>query len=292
MDLLTALLSFDPIRCSSAARRFMRPPWRWQVEPPHPLQIILLSRGPASFLTIEGGEPIAVNAGEILLIGEPVGFSLRSDLDVESSRPGAASWDDGGELSLDTNLMIEGVLTPSMEGRWWVPSVLRLPGAQVRGRLRTLTEGLMDEALHPGAGSQVLAERVFDGILVALLRTWAAEAGAEAGWLGGLNDSALSAVMALVLTHPGQDWSVTALAERSGLSRASFAQRFRAVTGQTPMAFVAQIRLDLAARRLRETERTLAEIAAETGYATPFALSRAFKRMFGRSPDQWRKEAG
>ena len=73
------------------------------------------------------------------------------------------------------------------------------------------------------------------------------------------------------------------------MSRAAFARRFGEVVGEPPMTYLTNWRLTLAADLLREREATVGSVAEEVGYASPFALSAAFKRVRGVSPRQHRR---
>jgi AraC-like DNA-binding protein len=84
---------------------------------------------------------------------------------------------------------------------------------------------------------------------------------------------------------------VASLATEAGMSRAAFARRFGEVVGETPMAYLTDWRLTLAADELRGSDATVAAIARTVGYATPFSLSTAFKRRYGLSPQQYRHGA-
>ena len=88
----------------------------------------------------------------------------------------------------------------------------------------------------------------------------------------------------LLQHHPEHPWTVAELATAAGLSRAAFARRFTDVVGEPPMTFLTGWRLALAADLLREPGATLASVARQVGYSTPFALSTAFKRQHGVSP--------
>lgn len=81
---------------------------------------------------------------------------------------------------------------------------------------------------------------------------------------------------------------MTELAERVGVSRAALARRFTELLGRPPIAHLTQRRLQLAADLLLESDATLPAIARRVGYGSPFALSAAFKREFGRSPSAYR----
>jgi AraC-like DNA-binding protein len=92
--------------------------------------------------------------------------------------------------------------------------------------------------------------------------------------------------------HPEHPWSVSELARRAGVSRAAFARRFTRLVGEPPMAYLTDWRLALASDLLLEPEATLASVARQVGYATPFALSAAFKRERGVSPRDHRRAGG
>jgi AraC-like DNA-binding protein len=90
---------------------------------------------------------------------------------------------------------------------------------------------------------------------------------------------------------PSRRWTVAALAKRAGMSRAAFARAFRTATGQTPLAWLCRERLQRAAELLQTSDAKLAELAENAGYATEFAFSRAFKRLFGIPPARFRRAA-
>lgn len=84
--------------------------------------------------------------------------------------------------------------------------------------------------------------------------------------------------------EPARRWTVTALAKLGGASRTAFARAFSAATGETPRAWLTRLRLELARDAVENSDAKLARIAADVGYASEFALSRAFKRRFGVAP--------
>ena len=67
-----------------------------------------------------------------------------------------------------------------------------------------------------------------------------------------------------------------------------FASRFTEQVGEPPIAFLTNWRLALAADLLRSSQSTIAAVARQVGYSTPFALSSAFKRAYGVSPNTYR----
>ena len=85
---------------------------------------------------------------------------------------------------------------------------------------------------------------------------------------------------------PGKAWTVAELSAAANMSRASFAEHFRRVVGQTPVDYLVSWRISLAQKRLREG-KSIALVADETGYESPSALARAFRRKTGVSPREW-----
>jgi transcriptional regulator GlxA family with amidase domain len=92
-----------------------------------------------------------------------------------------------------------------------------------------------------------------------------------------------------IAAKPAERWTVAKLAKIAGMSRAAFARRFAAELGVPPLRYVAAARMRLAAGLLATSDADLAAVAAEVGYATEFALSRAFRRLVGEPPGVYRR---
>jgi AraC-like DNA-binding protein len=91
--------------------------------------------------------------------------------------------------------------------------------------------------------------------------------------------------------NPAHPWTVAALARETGVSRAALARRFNDLVGEPPMTFLTEWRIALAADLLLEPGATIGSVADQVGYGSPFALSTAFKRLRGISPQQHRTAA-
>jgi AraC-like DNA-binding protein len=89
--------------------------------------------------------------------------------------------------------------------------------------------------------------------------------------------------------RPDHDWTVDDIAREVGLSRSALHERFVQYLGYPPMHYLANWRIQLGSRLLRESNRTVATVALDVGYDSEAAFSRAFKRMVGVSPAAWRK---
>ncbi len=98
---------------------------------------------------------------------------------------------------------------------------------------------------------------------------------------------------ALKLMHenPAQHWTLDVLALKAGASRASFSRRFNGLVGETPMTFLKNWRLAIAADLLCQPGETIGTVAEKVGYSSPYAFSTAFKRVRGISPKEHREQA-
>ncbi|RCG24386.1 AraC family transcriptional regulator [Streptomyces diacarni] len=167
-----------------------------------------------------------------------------------------------------------------------LPPVLVLRGTEWDAGLMALVE---QEIVRDAPGQQLVLDRVLDLLLVSVLRAWFARPEADApAWYRAQSDPVVGVALRLLHEQPGHGWTVASLAAKSGVSRASLARRFTELLGEPPMAYLAQRRIDLAARLLREPGATLAAVARRVGYADGFALSAAFKRVRGVSPAEYR----
>ena len=102
-------------------------------------------------------------------------------------------------------------------------------------------------------------------------------------------DQPVSRALALMQAEPAKRWTVERLARAVGLSRAAFARRFVAVSGRSPLRYLTDLRLALAASLLENEDAALAEVASRVGYVSEFAFSRAFKRQHGVAPSLFRR---
>jgi AraC-like DNA-binding protein len=136
-------------------------------------------------------------------------------------------------------------------------------------------------------GSQMIIDRLVDILAVHALRSWL-PSGLAATWPTPLHDVAVTTAMTALHHEIERPWTLDELAGQSGLSRATLTRRFTLVIGEPPLRYLRRLRMELAARRLRESDDSLAVIAKRVGYTSEFAFSRAFSRTFGLAPSRYR----
>ncbi len=169
-----------------------------------------------------------------------------------------------------------------------LPPLILLRLDEVEG-LQASLNLLFAETQRVRCGHRVLADRLFEVILIQLLR-WLldhpSQAKIDSGLLMGLSSPQLAKALTAMHESPGEPWTVTQLAETSGMSRTAFAMKFKQLVGQPPADYVANWRLTIAQARLREGV-PLKMLAGELGYSSQSALTRVFTAKLGVSPREW-----
>jgi AraC-like DNA-binding protein len=151
---------------------------------------------------------------------------------------------------------------------------------------------LGDEMVKDEPGQEVVLDRLLDLLVIAVLRAWFSRPEAEApAWYRAYGDPVVGRALRMLHNNPSHPWTVASLAAETGVSRAALARRFTALVGEPPMSFLTGWRVALAADLLREPDSTVGAVAQQVGYGSPFALSTAFKRVRGVSPQQHRLAA-
>jgi AraC-like DNA-binding protein len=139
--------------------------------------------------------------------------------------------------------------------------------------------------------SSSLMARLSELLFVEAIRQYSATfSDQEAGWLKGVVDPQVGRALAAIHHNITSPWSADSLAKEVSMSRSAFVDRFTTLVGMPPIRYLTVWRLQAAKRSLRETSKTIAQLAQEVGYGSDEAFSRAFKREFGLSPSRWRDQ--
>jgi len=159
-------------------------------------------------------------------------------------------------------------------------------GAWIENSIRHL----LAEAGSARPGRAVLLSKMAEALFIETLRRYMEQLPpGETGWLAAARDPVVGGALALLHGDPARPWTVDELAAKVGASRSVVAERFARLLGQPPMAYLAHCRLQLAARLLQTTPKTMVQTALEVGYESEAAFNRAFKREFGLPPAQYRR---
>ena len=148
---------------------------------------------------------------------------------------------------------------------------------------------LAEEIVKDEPGREAVLDRLLDLLLIATLRAWFARPEADAPrWYRAYADPVVGPALRTIHNNPAHPWTVAELAAAAGASRAALARRFNALVGEPPMTLLTGRRIALAADLLREPGATVGSVARQVGYGSPFALSAAFTRVRGISPQRHR----
>jgi AraC-like DNA-binding protein len=169
-----------------------------------------------------------------------------------------------------------------------LPPIVLLRDEASQAALRWSVERMMQELREQQPGGYLVVQHLAHMILVQALRLHLAEqSGNGVGWLFALADRQMSVAMNAMHDDPARRWTLQTLAARAGMSRSTFAQRFKETVGTSPMEYLAHWRMLLASDRLENSRDPISVIAPALGYESEAAFSTAFKRVMGCSPRQY-----
>lgn len=306
MDVLADRLRRARARGAVFALSTLTPPWGVELTDAAPLSLHAVLQGEV-WLTRRGGEPVRLLQGDVALVHAPDPYRLADD-PATPCRPITAvpAGGDGGAVvqSLGggrdgepaTVLLcgayrFEGDVCDTLLAA--IPPVLRVHSGSApdSASMRAALAILADEVARDAAGQRAVLDRLLDLLLVFTLRSWFAVSDRAPAWYRALDDPAVGTALRLVHEHYGRRWTLEELAAAAGLSRAALARRFGALVGATPIGYLTEWRMTVAAELLRDTDRTVASIAREVGYENEFAFSAAFRRVKGAPPSRFRRAA-
>ncbi|SHM16245.1 AraC family transcriptional regulator [Rhodanobacter sp. OK091] len=156
--------------------------------------------------------------------------------------------------------------------------------------LQPLLEILFAEAFFEAPGRQEVLNRLFELVLIQLLRATITRGSGDVGLLRGLAHPQLSRAISAMHAEPANSWPLEELAGLAAMSRSSFAATFKREMGQTPGDYLTTWRISTAqALLLRGTP--LKHVAESVGYASQAGFLRAFKTSVGKSPTVWLRHA-
>ena len=307
MDAVAGLLDGPRARGAFLLCSRMDPPWSLRIRDRAPLTLVAVVRGQA-WIVSGSAQPAQLERGDMAVIRGPEPYTVADDPATPPQaviHPGQrCTTPDGQELRQMTDLGVrtwgnspDGA-TVMLTGTYQLEGEVSQRLLRVLPAVLVLRDGdwdcplialLADEIVKDEPGQEAVLDRLLDLLLIAVLRAWFARPDARApGWYRAYGDPVVGRALRLMYHNPARPWTVAALADATSVSRASLARRFKDLVGEPPMTFLTSWRIALAADLLREPGTTIGAVATQVGYASPFALSAAFKRVRGISPRQHR----
>ena len=309
MDAVAGLLDGPRAREAFLLRSSMDPPWSLRIEDEAPLTVMAVVRGHAWVLP-DDGDAVLMRTGDVAIIRGPDPYNVADDpatppqaiilpgqrcttpdgQEVEMSFLGVRTWGNSAE---GATVMVTG--TYHMDGEVSQRLLRALPPLLVLADDEwdcPVIPLLADEIVKDDPGQEAVLDRLLDVLLIATLRAWFARPDAGAPeWYRAYSDPVVGQALRMLHHNPAHQWTVEELAHETGMSRAALARRFTELVGEPPMTFLTGWRIALAADLLLEPGATIGSVADQVGYGSPFALSTAFKRVRGISPQQHRARA-
>ncbi|CAM2064029.1 AraC family transcriptional regulator [Sulfidibacter corallicola] len=146
------------------------------------------------------------------------------------------------------------------------------------------------EAQSRRPGHAVLAKKLTEVLFVHAMRVWQEETRLNRGFLAALQDEGIGRSLQAMHSQVAKRWNLQGLAREAGLSRSSFAERFRSCLGVTPMQYLTDWRMQRAKRLLADGSEAVESIAEMVGYDSPAAFCRVFKKTVGLGPGKFRRQ--
>jgi AraC-like DNA-binding protein len=299
---------FDLSRVSGAvmAQLIAYEPWGLAVDPVPGAVFHAVVAG-SCWLRMSGRAPQHLMPGDVVLLPTNTPHELVSSVDARTDS--LARFETDTPRTPDSDMVIQGpgagtrllcaaydydheVAHPLMSQ---LPPLLCIPAGMpgddggVAATLRLLALEL--DARPPG--SRAAVGRLIDVMLIHVMRAWLRmqEDDATDGWLLALRDPVVARAMTAIHQRPSEPWTIESLAREVSVSRATLGRRFARLVGETPPEYLTRWRMDLAAQRLRDSDDTVAAIAAAVGYRSEYSFSRAFTRHRGLAPGRYRHHA-
>jgi AraC-like DNA-binding protein len=212
--------------------------------------------------------------------------------DVLSRRPRQLAYGGGGPT---TRLVCGYLACDARLAQMLLAGLPPLVRVNVRGSnagmwLEASVRYALAEARSPRPGGAGVLAKLAEVLFIEVLRLYMHEQGnGSTGWLAGVGDRIVGAALNALHTRPAHAWTLEELAHAADTSRSVLAERFQNLVGSSPMQYLTQWRMLLAANLLSRSNAPLARIAENVGYQTDTAFSRAFRREFGAPPATWRR---
>jgi AraC-like DNA-binding protein len=305
MDALSYVLATNRVTGMVAMQLRAQGSWGLASDGIDDCAFLVVAQG-SCWLRVAGHPPVQLVQGDVLMLpgGSPAALTSSRNGRARPSRELLAEHPPGADGVV--NLGGSGPAVHLIHGEFTfehdrahpvlslLPPLLHIPSAPATGagELSTVVHMLAAELAQPQPGSDTIVAHLADILFVHILRAWlTANDHPGPSWLGALRDSQIGAALTRLHAHPDRPWTTESIAAEVAMSRAAFARRFTRLVGEAPLAYLTRWRLNLAARRLRNTDDPIAAIAERVGYSSEYSFSRAFTRFHGQPPGRYRRQS-
>ena len=299
MDILDRLVELAQVKGSVDVQCLFWGEWYVRHEPKRAHGLVHIVTAGSGYIRIDGEqEARLLSAGDIIFFPRSVGHTLSSDsscenlgVNVLTSEKGAFKVKRshaGGDAALH-------LFCARFEYEAQADIMAGLPDTVLLNinhpSLQYLVALLQYESGQALSGSVAVVNALASVLLVFLLRA-SLEKNGEAqlsGLLNGWQDKRLRNLLQAVVDKPEEEWNIEKMTAMANLSRAQLMRVFKQQTGTSPHAFVNSIRLQQGALLLKQTADSVLSVALSVGCQSETHFGKAFKKQYGISPGQYRK---
>jgi AraC-like DNA-binding protein len=250
-------------------------------------------------------EPIALQAGDFYLLtnGHPYVTSSASRGASVAVQDGIAMHHSHRDADDVVRYGIDGPSTAVSSGRFTfegeadrlllrhLPPLIHLRAEEEGARsLAALLDLMLREVADSRPGAAIARNSLAALVLVQALRVYLGRTERPEGWLGAVADLRIGRALTAIHAETAAAWTVESLAKTAGMSRTAFADRFRQLSGATPIDYLSAWRMTVARKALLASDDSISVIAQRVGYLSETAFSSAFRRLNGRSPSRFRAD--
>jgi len=261
----------------------------------------MLSRGNC-WLSVEGiPDPMPLAGGDCFLLAPGIAYSLRDNprtrvrsLCEVAPRNGSQviSYGGGGASTTIISGWFRFCARSVKPLARLLPPLILVKADQVQSlALRTTLNMLASEMAERAPGSDLVVNRLADLLFIHSIRAHigSRSEGCKNGLLRAIFDPQIGSALKSMHEKVEHPWTFESLAAAAGMSRSAFAVRFKDLVGETPLEYLTGWRMQKATGLLEKSDQKVFEVAKSVGYDSDAAFSKAFKRVFGVAPREYRR---
>ena len=305
MDVLNDIIDTLELKGALYFRTDFSPPWAIAVpryEKAARFHLVVQGR---CFVKPRSGAPVELSAGDLILIPGGADHTICSAPDEQSAPLESVIADAGykgkGIFTLgdgDDAASVQMVcghftfragadhpLLRALPGHLHVTNAVRAKNAWLDEVLRLIVRQIFAEPESSAATITRLSEVIF----IETLRACQDQSTELAQIIGAMKERQIGEALLLMHERLNEPWTMEKLAAAVGMSRSKFAEQFREAVGCAPMSYLTDWRIQKAISLLSASQLSVQQVAAETGYQSPAAFTRAFSQKMGVSPKEYRR---
>src|ERR1700681_4161545 len=261
----------------------------------------MVSRGNC-WLSVEGmPDPIPLTGGDCFLLAPASTYALRDNPRTRArsfcevapkNRSNVIHYGGGGAPTTIISGWFSFAPTSIKPLKRLLPELILVKADQAQSlALHSTLQLLASELAEPAPGSEVMVNRLADILFIQCVRAHIASSSkpCETGWLRAIFDPKIGAALKAMHERVENPWTVESLAGAAGMSRSAFALRFKELLGETPLEYLTNWRMYKATGLIQDNDKKLFEVAKSVGYESDAAFSKAFKRVLGMAPREYRR---